>query len=409
MAVEATGSAAGHVATTASSERIGRPLAGIEPLQLCRRERRVEQERRLLEAPEHLGDEVHAIAEVGPVDSPGFPRVIARWIDPIEKIAKLGEGDLTERRRELDAEILAQLEVDGGPKVDGHEVASQDASNERLRFEHQRVDGEIEQRASPEQPGDQDAQPNQPAGMREQGRDDTIPHVAWIDDGGVEGSHDLGLETGLLVESDLQVGEEDELCTRHRVDLETRPMVVGERLAQVALPFRRFAWDEPIQEPGEGVRADRSIPAALQLEAHELAADLLEHPEVATGDCGARPIQCRCRIEDLPHGPERIADRDVSAESACLGRDLARGVRRRRRDSKRRLQRALEILLADRPSGLLGGPGRIRAPVGDGPEARRRGGREVVIGLRDLEVADHEIGHANDPIDVLGGHRAPGG
>ncbi len=193
-----------------------------------------------------------------------------------------------------------------------------------------------------------------------------------------------------------------------RVDLEARLVVMHEGLAQVALPVGRFARQKALHEPGEGVRVDGNIPAARHLEAHELAADLLEHPEVATGNRGARPIQGGRRIDDLPHGPERIADREVRAESACLLRDLARGAGCGRRGSKRRLQRALEILLADRPSGLLRGPRRVRAPVGDGPEACRRRGREIVIGLRDLEVADHGIGHARDAIDVLGGQGTPG-
>ena len=77
----------------ALSKRTGRSLAGVEPFQLRRCEGRLEQERRLLEAPEHLGDEVHAIAEVSPVDSSGLTRAVTRRIDPIKEIAKLGEDD----------------------------------------------------------------------------------------------------------------------------------------------------------------------------------------------------------------------------------------------------------------------------------------------------------------------------
>ena len=135
-------------------------------------------------------------------------------------------------------------------------------------------------------------------------------------------------------------------------------------------------------------------------------ADLLEHPQVATGNSGARPIQRGCRIDDAPNGRERLADRAVRAESARLHPDLARSTRRVRRRSECRVEAALEILLPDRPSGLLRCPRREGAPVGDFAEARRRRGRKLVIGLRDLEVADHRIGDGSDLLNVLRGQRA---
>ena len=135
------------------------------------------------------------------------------------------------------------------------------------------------------------AQPNEPSGIREQGLDDAIPHVAWIHDGRVECRRDLGLETGLLMEADLEVGEQDQLRARCRIDFEARPVVTRERLAQVALAVRWLARCEPLHEPGEAVRVDGRIRAAFDVETGELAADLLEHPEVATGNGGARPIQ----------------------------------------------------------------------------------------------------------------------
>ena len=260
--------------------------------------------------------------------------------------------------------------------------------------------------ASPDQSGDQQAQPNEPFGIREQGLDDAIPHGAWIHDGRVECLRDLGLETGLLMEADLEVGEQDELRARFRIDFEARPMVASKRLAQVTLTVRGLARFEPLHEPDEGVRVDGRIRAAFDIEARELAADLLEHPQVATGNGGARPIQRGCRIDDAPNERERVADRDVRAESARLRRDLARSNCRGRRRSERRLEAALEILLPDRPSGLLRCPRREGAPVGDLAEARRRRGRKLVIGLRDLEVADHRIGDGRDPINVLRGQRA---
>jgi len=288
----------------ALSKRTGRSLAGVEPFQLRRCEGRFEQERRLLEASEHLGDEMHAVGEICPVDSSGFPRAVTRRIDPIKEFAKLGENDLPKGRRETSAEILAELEVDGGPELDGHQVASQDASNEPLLLDNERVDGEIKRRASPDQSGDPQAQPEKPPRIREQCLDDAIPHVARINCGRVESLRDLGLEAGLLMEGDLEVGEQDELRAGYRVDFEARPMVTSERLAQVPLPVRRFARCEALHEPGEGIRFGRHVTAAFDLEARELAADLLEHPEVAPGNGGARSIQRSCRIDDPPNGRE---------------------------------------------------------------------------------------------------------
>ena len=77
-----------------SSERIGRSFAGVKPLQLRRSEWRLEQERRLLEGPEHLGDERDAIAEIRPVDRSGSLQAVGGWIDPIEQFAELGQDDL---------------------------------------------------------------------------------------------------------------------------------------------------------------------------------------------------------------------------------------------------------------------------------------------------------------------------
>ena len=75
------------------SEWVGRSFAGVQPIQLRPREWRLEQKRRLLEAPEHLGDEVHAIPEIGPVHGAGLMRAVTRRIDPIEQITELGQDD----------------------------------------------------------------------------------------------------------------------------------------------------------------------------------------------------------------------------------------------------------------------------------------------------------------------------
>ena len=63
-------------------------------------------------------------------------------------------GRSAEVRAETAAEILAELKADG-PELDGHQVASQDVSDEPMLLDDERVDGDIEQRASPDQSGDQ--------------------------------------------------------------------------------------------------------------------------------------------------------------------------------------------------------------------------------------------------------------
>ena len=219
---------------------------------------------------------MHAIGEIGPVDSSGFPWAVTRRIDPIKEIAELGEDDLPKRGWKNGTEILAELKADGGPELEGHQVASQDVADEPLLLDNERVDGDIKQRASPEQSGDQEAQPNEPFGIREQGLDDAIPHVAWIHDGRVECRRDLGLETGLLMEANLEVGEQDQLRARCRIDFEARPVVPSERLAQVALAVRWLARCEPLHEPSEVGRVDGRIQAAFDVETGELAADLFE-------------------------------------------------------------------------------------------------------------------------------------
>ena len=87
---------------------------------------------------------------------------VTRRIDPIEEFAELGHDDLPERRRESGAEILAELKPDGGPEVDRHQVARQDASDEPLLLDDERVDRLVEQRASPDQAGEPEPQPNEP-------------------------------------------------------------------------------------------------------------------------------------------------------------------------------------------------------------------------------------------------------
>ncbi len=184
---------------------------------------------------------------------------------------------------------------------------------------------------SPDQAGNHEAQSHESRRTREKGLEDAIPDVTRIDDARVERLRDLRLEPGLLMEADLEVGEQNELRARYRVDLETRPLVARERLSQVTLPVGRLARSEPFNEPGEAIRADAGIGAAFDIEAGELAADLLEHPQVAAGYCGARAIQRGGWTDDRPDGREQRIKREVGAEPAGLGRDLAPSTRRVRR------------------------------------------------------------------------------
>ena len=77
------------------SEWVGRSFAGVQPIPLRRCKWRLEQKRRLLKAPEHLGDEMHAIAEISPVEGSRLLRAVTRRIDPIKEIAELGQDDLS--------------------------------------------------------------------------------------------------------------------------------------------------------------------------------------------------------------------------------------------------------------------------------------------------------------------------
>ena len=209
-------------------------------------------------------------------------------------------------------------------------MAGQDASDEPLLLDDERVDRLVEQRSSADQAGEPEPKPNERRGVREQGGDDAIADIARVDDTGVERGLDLRLEPDLFVEADLEVGEVDELRSRDRVRLEARALVVGERLTQVPLAGRRLSRSEALHEPCECIRVVRSRRPHCDIEARELAADLGEHPDVARGDRRARPIQGRSRIDDRPHGRERRVDRDARAEPPSLGLDIARGLDRGR-------------------------------------------------------------------------------
>ena len=115
----------------------------------------------------------------------------------------------------------------------------------------------------------------------------------------------------------------------------------------------------------------------------------LARSSAASGSTAVQTAAGKSPTEML--APNRLACVVTSLAARCHGG----------RRSERRLEVALEILLPDRLSGLLRCPRREGAPVGNLAEARRRRGRKLVIGPRDLEVADHRIGDGRDPINVL--------
>ena len=105
-------------------------------------------------------------------------------------------------------------------------VAREDAPKQTLLLDDERVDRLVEQRASPGQASEPEPQPNEHPGVREEGRDDTIPDVARVDDAGVERGQISGWSLICFVEADLEVGEMDELCPLDRVGLEASAVVV---------------------------------------------------------------------------------------------------------------------------------------------------------------------------------------
>jgi hypothetical protein len=63
-------------------------------------------------------------------------------------------------------------------------------------------------------------------------------------------------------------------------------------------------------------------------------------------------------------------------------------------------QRSGNILSPNRLASLLGSPGRERAPVGARAGPVPKGRRQLVIALRDLQVADDRIAKCGNPINL---------
>ena len=55
-------------------------------------------------------------------------------------------------------------------------------SNEPLLLGDERVDRDVERRSTADHAGDEEAQPKEPAGAREEGLDDAIADIARVDD-----------------------------------------------------------------------------------------------------------------------------------------------------------------------------------------------------------------------------------
>ena len=118
-----------------------------------------------------------------------------------------------------------------------------------------------------------------------------------------EGLADLGLEPRLLVEADLEVREHGELHASLRIALVPQALVPRERLAQVALTFRRVARPQAVER-------------LLAVEvASELEADLLEHLQVAARDGVARQLDgVERRVQLCRQAPQaRLALKEPAA------------------------------------------------------------------------------------------------
>ena len=126
-----------------------------------------------------------------------------------------------------------------------------------------------------------------------------------IDDARVERLRDVRLETGLLMEADLEVGEQHELGARDRVGLEASPVVARERLAQVALPVRRLARHGAAPRTGRGSSALKAESA----------------PHSTWKRANSRPISSNTRT--LPRATAALARSSAAAGSTTAQTDAS--------------------------------------------------------------------------------------
>ena len=130
---------------------------------------------------------------------------------------------------------------------------------------------------------------------------------------GIQRLADLRLQPRLLVEADLEVREHGELRARLWMALEPQALVVGERLAQVTLPFRWIARTQAVEESTDLRRVGRRARRALVEIARELQADLLEHPQVPARDGGAGTLE---RVERRVQLGRQAPDSRLGLEEA---------------------------------------------------------------------------------------------
>ena len=115
----------------------------------------------------------------------------------------------------------------------------------------------------------------------------------------VERLRDLRLQARLLMEADRQVREQHQLGAGLAVALVKCRRVGRERLPQPALAVGRIARSQTLAEGREGGWVDRPVRRRQRQQACKLAADLLEHPEVAASDGVARTIERGSRLQRL--------------------------------------------------------------------------------------------------------------
>jgi len=385
-----------------SQPTAGQP-AGFQRGYLIESEGPLEQIARFVIAAEQVDDEVQPFGQVGPIDGAGFARAVGCRVNPLEQGAQIGVCKLLERGGKLGAQIVAQPQPPAMRQADRHHVLGDDQARLLPRDHDEHVDRRVERRRPAEQPHEEQPQAGQPATVGENGLDQAARELLGIDKRGVERFRNFRLQARLLVKPDFDVGQQQELGARLGVAFEERLIDTGESLAQVALTVGRVAGTQFVAEASDLADVKRHVVQACREKAGKLVPDLLEHLLVAPAHRVTRAIDHRGGVQHIPDGFLNLAGVALRADALRGCGDVPGGLRRRRRRVKRIFQRPREILFANRLPGLPGGPGRERAPVRAGAGSLRERRRQLVVALRDLQVADHRIAERRDPIDFSDG------
>ena len=197
----------------------------------------------------------------------------------------------------------------------------------------------------------------QPVELREERRGEAARDHGGIRERRGQRLGDLGLEPGLLVQPDAEVGEQEALGAGRVVGRAARSLVVVKRGGEQALPVGGIAR---AQVGAEGVQAAGGSGGPHAQEAGEFAADLVEHlPVAARHGVGHAPD----RQERRPHVAERVEDRagvDGPARRAAHLADQLDGAAHDIRAAERVLDLPDEVVAADALPRLSGRPGSAR-------------------------------------------------